>query len=179
MKELIELLKTSSKNNVLALCEMMEQDPEVFKIIMNIALSDEQPQSKRAVWALDTFYDRNPEIFKPYWNTIIIKLPEFKEERNQGSFLRMFSRVKFDTYNDENNYGLLFDFCITVIKSDKVQMFMKHYSLLVLENLGMHFSDLYPEIKAVIEENMSLFDREHLKKMGRRIINKLKSNISE
>lgn len=173
MKKALPLLQIMNKQYLMNTAQMAISDPEIFKDLMEVALSDKQPESKRAVWTLDMINESASHLIKPYIPEIIGKLTEFKEERNQGSFLHIFS--EYDFSYEPDNLGLLVDFCIDILHSDQVQMYMKLYSMLTLKNICSYYPDLNREICYIIQICMDSFDREYLRRKGKEIIKVLEA----
>lgn len=174
MKKALPLLQMMNKQYLLNTARIAISDPEIFSDLIEVALSDRQPESKRAVWTLDMINDTDSHLIKPFIPVILLKLPEFKEERNQGSFLHILS--EYDLSYEPDNLGLLVDFCINILHSDQVQMYMKLYSMLTLKNICSFYPELCREVVYEIQNSMDSFDREYLKRKAKEIIKVLETN---
>lgn len=162
---IFEHLQISGKSYLLRIGYESVKDPGLYRELVEAALSDIQPESKRAVWTIDLVHREYPELIIPYLPLIIERLPEFREERNQGSFLHIF--ISLDLSEGVDNLGILFDFCIKVMRSGNVQQYMKFYAMKVLANICRTFPDLKNEAQLIMEEQYRYLPTAHLKRTVR------------
>jgi len=87
-----ELKKIASsgygRQNADRLLGILLQKPELFNDLVSIFLSNEEPVSRRAAWAVDLYAEIHPELLIPLIEEIVSELPRFGEEsagvRNRG-----------------------------------------------------------------------------------------------
>ena len=108
-QELIDLL--NAWENLPILVEEIGSQPELFAILMDIALNNPEQRSWRAAYLADQVHDRYPELLLPYFKKMIVKLRTENNSSKKRHFLKLLSM------NDipEQHFGFLVDyFCISI-----------------------------------------------------------------
>ena len=77
--ELIDLI--NSWENLQYLQNELVKKPELYRLLIEIALYDENPKSWRAAYLVDKINDNYPELLQPFVNEMIEQL---KVERNES-----------------------------------------------------------------------------------------------
>ena len=120
----------------------LKKHPEKFEQVINIALTDEQPQAWRAAWLLNHCMKENDQRLKVDIKTII-KTISTKQDGHQRELLKVLDKMELNEKHD----GLIFDVCMTIWEAI-------HKSPSVRGTAFMHLIKMfqkYPELNNEIE----------------------------
>lgn len=168
MQVLKELLKTSSLTNINKIVTMVENDPELVKILISITVGNGNEMSMRASWVLSHCYDKMPEVVKPFLSNLIKASPHFTHTGTRRNILRILSFEKID----ENDQVFLFDHCLEWVISKKEPIAVRANAMEILANIAMQQPDLKNEVIPVILDIIP-HGSMGLKSKGRKVLKKL------
>ncbi|MBE9562684.1 MAG: hypothetical protein IMF12_07470 [Proteobacteria bacterium] len=91
------------------LIAFIEKHPDQFEEVINISLTDEQPQAWRAAWLLNHCMKKNDPRLQAHIKKIIKIIPT-KQDGHQRELLKVLNKMELSEKYD----GLLFDVCMTI-----------------------------------------------------------------
>jgi len=167
------LLAEMSRKNTDFVKDVVLSNPELFKELIQLALLNEEPVSRRAMWVIDVASEKNPAILKPYLNDLIIHLSMYNHDGLKRHTLRMLSRydIRFDDFLH------ILDLCFEFIKSAKESVAVRYQAMNLLYVMSNKEPDLKYELATTIEMQMHEGSI-GLKNHSRKLFSKLKSEIT-
>lgn len=126
------------------------ENPDALDLFFEKSMENEGKESWRASRIIDIFCEGREGFIKPYIDQIIISL-EFLNESSQRSYLRLFSRLKADDF-DEDKGGILLDFCFRAMTNTRTAIAIKAISMSIIYMFGKKEPDLINELKLIVEE---------------------------
>jgi len=167
------LLAEMSRKNTDFVKDVVLSNPELFKELIQLALLNEEPVSRRAMWVIDVASEKNPAILKPYLNDLIIHLSKYNHDGLKRHTLRMLSRydIRFDDFLH------ILDLCFEFIKSAKESVAVRYQAMNLLYVMSNKEPDLKYELATTIEMQMHEGSI-GLKNHSRKLFSKLKSEIT-
>ena len=171
--ELIDLLNTWE--NLAILVEEIGSQPELFAILMDIALNNPEQRSWRAAYLADQVHDKYPELLLPYLEKMIVKLRTENNTSKKRHFLKLLSM------NDipERHFGFLVDYCLEKLASAKEPPAVRVHAMQVLFNISEKEPELKPEILAIIKHEMEYHSTAGILSRGKKLANKLQLQINK
>ncbi len=143
-----ELLKLEqSRRNVDQVVGIIQHNPELFNNLWNIFISNREPESRRAAWAIDILNEDLSFINNNHLETLVDLLPDFRHSGLQRHALRILER------NDlpKKNQGELVSICFRLLESNEAPVAVKMFSLKILARVAMQEPDLIRELVEIIE----------------------------
>ena len=99
------------------LVELLRSHQEWHKILIDIYLSDEEPASRRIIWAIDLYADEDPGMIIPYLELITKRLETFSHDALRRHSLRLLEEAEFHTQ---------FSVAITVMRAAARRSIVSH-----------------------------------------------------
>ena len=124
------------------LVSFLERHPDQFEDVIEMSLTDKEPEAWRAAWLLFHAMEENDERVKPYIKTLIKKI-KHKKDGHQRELLKVISRMKIN----EKHEGKLFDVCMTIWEQIEKSPSVRGTAFKMMLDL----SKKYPELKSEIE----------------------------
>ena len=173
LKEIIS--SEMSRKNTDYVKGILLENKSLFEGAFNLVLLNEEPVSRRAIWAIDAVSESNPQFMLPYLEKLIEQLPYFKHDGLKRHTLRILSRFAIP----EKKEIELLEICLGFIKSEKESIAARYYAMEVLYNFSEKENDLKYELLTVLElipENKSAGLKNHFSKLTLKLRNELKNN---
>jgi hypothetical protein len=139
--------------------------------LFEYSLSPDKKLAFRASWTLTKVCDRFPEIIYPYISQIIETLNKIDNESTLRCFLRIISLSDLGKINSRQ-YGLLTDFCFSVLNSGFSAIAVKAYTMEVLYKISLIYPELANELSTSIRIIME-YGSAGITARGRIILKKL------
>lgn len=161
-----------SRNNTDYVTEIILKNPDLFHEAFDLVILNEEPVSRRAIWALDVISEANPSLMLPHLDKLIENFSKFNHDGLKRHTLRILSR--YDIPEDREVEVL--EMCFQFLHSDKESIAARFYAMEVLYNLSEKEKDLKHELIAVLEflpPQKSTGLRNHILKL----LEKLKNEI--
>ncbi len=143
---------------------------DYFEAIVKIGLTDQKPYCWRCSWVISKIAMMDISLIHSYTRQIINSLYSFKYDSQIGGFLKTLSLCG---QIDQDQMGILADYCIKIIFNTKRPSHNKYYAIQVLIRIAKEFPELSREFSLVIEENLPYFTKPYLKKFGKDALLKL------
>lgn len=144
------LLQEMSRANTDLVAGILNHDPERLAQAIAIVMRQEEPISRRAMWAIDIACEKNPGLIKPYIKLLIVKMPEFRHDAFRRHILRIAARLPFhDSYK-----GALLNVCFDIIADSNKAIAVKANAMQILSRLAVEEPDIRHELKETIRYQM-------------------------
>ncbi len=146
-----ELLKLEqSRRNVDQVISIIRKNPELFNTLWLIFISNREPESRRAAWAIDILNEDLSFITNTHLETLIDLLPKFRHSGLKRHALRILERNELP----EKNKGQLVSICFGLLESNEAPVAVKMFSVKILASVAMQEPDLKRELIEIIEIQM-------------------------
>jgi hypothetical protein len=170
-EDLLELID-SWENLAFAIREIGNH-PELFSILMDIALNHPEQKSWRAAYLIDKIHDNYPALILPFIEPMIAQLKIENNSSKKRHFLKLLSMNKIPKLH----YGFLVDYCIEALTSAKEPPAVRVHAMQILYNISEKEPDLKPEFLAIIEHEMEYHATAGILSRGSKIIQKLRIQV--
>lgn len=141
------LILGQSRKNIDQLILMVLNNPKLFNELWSIFISNKEPESRRAAWAIDILNEDHPFVQEIHIDSLISKLGEFKHDglkRHSLSILQNHS-IKPD------NKGILASYCFKWLETPGESVAVKAYSIKILEQIAEEEPEIKRELIDIIE----------------------------
>jgi len=147
-----EILKEHSKVQCNKIVNWVGASQQHFDELFHLFLHDEYRVVQRAGWPVSYCVIGHPELIKKHWNSLIKNL----EKPNLHNAVKRNSiRLLQDINIPEKYQGEVMDICFNYIASPAEAVAVKAFSLTVLTRLAKQYPEIIPEIKLLIEDQLS------------------------
>ena len=149
--------------------DMVYDNPDLLKLLLEVSWMDEVPWCQRASRVFAICCCRFPELVKPYASSIISKLGNQKSESVRRNLLKIFTEIniKLSQRDKSKLLNLCFDY-LTGPYSIGVQV----YSMDILYKLSLDYPEIQRELFEIIE-NMLPGASVGFKSRGKKILDKM------
>jgi len=163
------LLQEMSRANTDLVAGILSRDPERLAQAIAIVMRQEEPISRRAMWAIDIACEKNPGLITPYIKLLIIKMPEFRHDAFRRHILRIAARLPFhDSYK-----GALLNVCFDIIADSNKAIAVKANAMQILSRMAIEEPDIRHELKETIRYQMEEATP-GFRSQARKVLNKVK-----
>ena len=145
-----QLLAELSKRNTDYMASVIGNNEELFKEIMNVALTAETNVSGRAFWVIETVWLKYPYLINPFINDLIDFLPKTKKDNQRRHSLKILSTIDLRML-DEDRLGILIDQCFKWLEDGINPTAVKMFAMEIIYNYVLIEPVLASELIAVIE----------------------------
>lgn len=170
-EQLLELI--DSWDNINFIIREAGHNPDLFSLLMDVALYAPEQKTWRAAYLVDKIHDDYPELILPYLEKMIKKLPEEKNLSKKRHLLKLLSMNTIP----ENHFSFLLDFCMKTMASEEPPAVRVH-AMQILFNISEKEPDLKPEILALIEHEMEYHSTAGILSRGKKLAQKLQKQIN-
>ena len=133
------------------LVELLKKHPEWHNELINIYLSNEEPFSRKIVWAIDLYSERNPDLVLPYLQTIADLLPRFSHDGLRRHSLHILSRLPLPA----DKLGILISTCFDWLLAPHYPAAIKVCCMELLYRISNQEAELRKELADCIEFRLS------------------------
>jgi len=169
--DLIEWI--DSWKNLAFVIHKIGNHPELFSVLMDVAIHNHEPKSWRAAYLADKIHDDFPELILPFIESMIAQLERENNSSKKRHFLKLLSMNEIPV----EHYGFLVDLCIGMLTSAKEPPAVRVHAMQILYNISETEPELKPEILAIIEHEMEYHATAGILSRGSKISNKLRRQI--
>lgn len=153
MEKILKLLDQSiSKYNAMLIAKIVSVDSVKYDKLINIVFDNQEPISRRAVYAIDHANDINPELIHKYLD----RATNFVLTKPNYSLMRHLLKIISQNNISVNKQGEILQLCTYCIFSDKVPYAVKVHSLQIFYNISEEEPDLKPELIQIIDSTIEL-----------------------
>lgn len=141
------LLSEMSRRNIDFVIEIVLNKPHLFDDLFAMVIQNEEPISRRAIWALDHCVEKDPKLMLPKIQTLIEAFPNFKHDGLKRHSLRILRNYEIP----EEKFIVMVDLCFGLLHSHKESIAVKVHAMDILYSLSEKEPGLKPELTAAIE----------------------------
>ena len=172
-QELFDLL--NAWENLTILVKEIGTKPELFAMLIDIAINNPEQRSWRAAYLADKIHDDYPDLILPYIEEMILKLKTENNTSKKRHFLKLLSMNNIPEYH----FGFLVDYCLETLASAKEPPAVRVHAMQVLFNISEKEPELKPEILAIIKHEMEYHSTAGILSRGKKLANKLQLQINK
>ncbi len=143
------LLQEHSKSQTQRITDYIGDDPERFKILVELFLGDHNRITQRAAWALSNSGLDHPGLTAPYQEQLLQKL-QIPDQHD--AIKRNILRIWVHQMPPEDLWGELFDVCYAFARSKDEAGAIKAFSIYIMGNIAWHYPELAEEVRTLIED---------------------------
>ena len=154
-----EILADSSRMIVDIAAQSIFSDNKLFDSFLNLSLEKSYPYNMRAARVIQVYSEQSPDLLIPYLDNIIPTIIQSKTSGVVRSFLKVFA-VSIPL-NQLPHQTLLLNACFDWLISNKQDVSIRYYALILLNRFAEKEPDLLNEINLI----MSNLDYEHSKSL--------------
>lgn len=146
-----EILKEHSKKQCQIIVEWVGNSQARFDELFHLFITGEYRVTQRAAWPISHCVEANPVFIKKNFTKLVDNLqkPNLHDSVKRNT-VRLLQYVDIP----EKLEGLVMDTCFKYVASATESVAIKAFSLTVLGNLAKKYSEILPEIKLLIEEQL-------------------------
>jgi hypothetical protein len=147
-----EILKEHSKAQCTKIVKWVGSNQQRFDELFCLFLQEEYRVTQRAAWPMSYCVIANPLFIKKHWKKLVnnLKKPDLHDAVKRNS-IRFLQNMEIP----EKYQGDLMDICFKYLESPTEALAIKVFSMSVLGNLAKTYPDIKPELKLIIEEQLS------------------------
>jgi len=144
-----QLMSEMSRRNIDLVCQMLIDDNNLVPILLKLALQHNNKVSIRAFWVLEIL---STKLNKPLQKYIGIIISELYNVKIEGS-LRIITKILM-LHNITKHEGVLFEFCMLKIESDKTPVAIKANCMSLIFNILPRYPELKDEVFILIKDQI-------------------------
>jgi hypothetical protein len=146
-----QILKEHSKAQCTIIVNWVGTNQQRFDELFNLFLHDEYRVVQRAAWPVSYCVMAHPNFISKHWGSLIKNL---QKPNLHNAVKRNSIRLLQDIAIPKKYQGQIMDICFGYVESPTEMVAVKVFSLTVLSNLAKQYSEIIPEIKLLIEEQI-------------------------
>jgi len=131
---------------------MVYDEPELFNVLIDVALSDERQFSNRASRIVSICCEKFPELLKPHTKRIIRELEHLEDEGVIRNLLKIISEVPLKLSHKDKS--ILVNLCFDYLVSGQYPVAIRVFSMQILFNLSRDFPEIGQELARILEEEL-------------------------
>jgi len=153
----VNLEKELQKKQSRALCNRIVQyigeDKIRFDELIRLFFRGEYRLTQHAAWPMSYCIRNHPKLAKPYFRKFIDQLSDhLAHPAARRNIVRLLQFVEIP----KKFHGEILHTCLRFISSPDEAIAVKAFSLRILENLGVLYPEILPELKTIIEDRWDL-----------------------
>ncbi|MDO8897967.1 MAG: hypothetical protein Q7V19_09985 [Bacteroidales bacterium] len=169
MTELEHILTNYNKATMIS---NIAAHPECFNELVELAISDKQPYSRRALWLLWSCMQENDQRLGGRVNQLINAIPSKNDEQQRDIFI-ILQKMELN----EESEGILFDICASVWEKIHKKPSVRYNAFKLITKIAKRYPELSIEIEYLIQEqyleSLSPCARKSILQMSNLLINKI------
>ena len=147
-----EILKEHSKSQCNRIVDWIDDNQKRFDQLFKLFLYGTAIETQRASWPLGYAVARHPALIGKHWKSLLAYLqkPDLHNAIKRNS-------IRFLTFTEipEKYRGTVMDTCFRFLESPSEAVAVKVHCLVVLKNLSTYYPEIIPEIKLVVDAQVS------------------------
>lgn len=146
------ILKEHSKKNCDTIVTWVGDDKKKFDQLFNLFLNGEYRVTQRAAWPLSYCVIAHPSFMKKNFEKLITNLgkPNLHDSTKRNT-VRLLQQIEIP----EKLEGAVMEICFNYLESHEEAVAIKAFSLTILGRLAKKYPEIIPEIKLLIEEQLT------------------------
>lgn len=147
-----EILNEHSKSQCNKIVDWVGDSSERFNQLFYLFLNDEYRVTQRAAWPVSYCVERHPEFISKNFSRLLKNLerPKLHDAIKRNS-IRLLQYVDIP----KKHQGAVMNICFQYLEAPHEAVAIKVFSLTVLGNLAKQYPEIIPEIKLLIEDQLS------------------------
>ncbi|MEO8820593.1 MAG: hypothetical protein ABI267_03135 [Ginsengibacter sp.] len=147
-----QILQEHTKANCQKIIDWVGNDISRFNQLFNLFLNDEYRITQRAAWPMSYCAIAHPELMKDNFEKLIKNLekPGIHDSVKRNT-VRLLQQINIPLPYE----GPVMNLCFQFVESPKEAVAIKAFSLTILGNLSKKYPEIIPEIKLLIENQLS------------------------
>ena len=146
-----EILKEHSKAQCTKIVNWVGSNQQRFDELFGLFLNDEYRVVQRAAWPVSYCVIANPALITKNWKKLITNL---KKPNLHDSVKRNSIRLMQDIEIPGKYHGEIMNTCFKYLESPTEALAVKVFSMTVLANLAKKYTEIIPELKLLIEDQL-------------------------
>lgn len=145
-----EILKSHSKYNTVRISQLIDQDDDLFKALINLYFDHKNMDlARKAAWILRHCVEQHPHLLNPFVKKLIKYLGT---DGLHNAIKRNGLAVLEKVHVPEDLYGPLANICFEFVVSGKEPVAIKAYSMSILDKIGDKIPEIRHELKLIIQD---------------------------
>ncbi|MBX2963021.1 MAG: hypothetical protein KF687_10955 [Cyclobacteriaceae bacterium] len=144
-----ELLRTTSKAQVLRIVQYIGSDPIKFDALVTVFLGGSYRATQRASWILSVCIEHHPELAKPHLKKLVKNL---KQPGLHSAVKRNTVRLLQFVNIPASLHGDVATVCFNFLQDNKEPIAVRAFSMTVLANIARSNPDLKRELMLMLED---------------------------
>ena len=146
-----EILKEHSKAQCTRIVKWVGDDQDRFDELFRLFLNDEYRVVQRAAWPVSYCAIAHPQLITRHWDELIknMEKPGLHDAVKRNSL-----KLLEDIPLPEKYHGAIMNICFNSLESPTATLAVKVYSMAVLGNMAGSYSEIIPELKLLIEDQL-------------------------
>jgi hypothetical protein len=146
-----QILSEHTKANCRLIVEWVGNDQSRFDELFDLFLHDEYRVTQRAVWPMSNCAIAHPSLMKKNMGKLVKNLqkPDIHDSIKRNT-LRLLQSADIPLKYE----GMIMNTCFEYIENPKEAVAIKAFSLTILGRLAKKYSEIIPEIKLLIEDQV-------------------------
>lgn len=150
--ELEKTLRNSrSKRTIEEVIAYVREEPRRIRVLMDCFFSEDERLSRHAAWAAGNLGFKNPEMFEPYFGRML----DLLEMPVHNGIKRSIVRILQNASIPETLAGRTADICFMLLNNKDEAIAVQVFSMTVLANICKSYTELAPELRTSIEQQLS------------------------
>lgn len=145
------LMQEMSRQNTNLVAGVISHDPGRFAQAIEIVLKEEEPVSRRAMWAIDIACEKKPGLIAPFLPALLLKIPGFRHDAFRRHILRITARLPFQ----EQTKGILLTICFDLLTDNRQAVAVKAHAMSILARLAVDEPDIRHELAETIRHQLA------------------------
>ncbi len=173
-----EIRREHSKKMAVLVSSFIGDDCRKFEELLDHFYSDDKQLSQRSAYVLAHCFDSRPSLVLPYRSALIEHLKTAKERH--PSIARNILRIFQESEIPEEKLGELAQYSFEFFEDQTQTAGIRIYAMTVLYNISNRESELKPELKLIIERQLSHENcTTGFRNRGSKIVKKLEHELDD
>ena len=147
-----KILSDSSKITIEIATEVVGNNPDFFKKVLDLSLKPKSPLNIRAARVVVAAAENYYHLFLPYINSVVKRFPDFKTDGQKRAFAYLLS--KYIDYIREDKHVEMLDVCFRYMFEDE-NIAVKYNCMIFLYETAKIYPELKGELKHAIDFNLT------------------------
>lgn len=147
-----QILKEHTKENCQKIVDWVGDNISRFNQLFNLFLNDDHKVTQRAAWPMSYCVISHPELIKNSFGKLISNL---QKAEIHDSIKRNTVRLLQSVDIPKKFEGAVMNICFKYVESPTEAVAIKAFSLTILGKLSKKYPEIIPEIKLLIEDQIS------------------------
>jgi len=144
---------------------MVYDEPELFRSLVDVALAGEKQYAQRASRIMSICSARFPELFRPHCSRIIRELGKNQSEGAIRNLLKIIAEVPVKLAEREKS--ILVNLCFEYLISESYPVAIKVFSMQILFNISREIPEIGEELFRILEDRIPVASAGYRSRAGK------------